>query len=183
MAATSYAGLIAGFNTEYRSTNTDGTHNWTTTVTNLSPHESSDYAILELDITGKLADNNVGTDKGWGLLSYENQEPNPQDNKFTLGTSTPGEYLYPDVMYGSGFSIMKINYTTPADFDRLAEGTITAYAVNAGQIDLTGQVVIPEPAAIALIGIAAGGMLLARRMFGGDIRPTQNKKAQLPEYK
>ena len=168
MAATSYASLMADFNTVYKGANPDGTHKWETTITNLSPHTSSDYAILELDIPGALRDgSSVGTDKFLDLLSYENQASNPQDNKFTMGTDFSFDYIL--ASNGSpGFdNIMKINYTTPADFDRLAEGTITAYAYGAGQIDVVGNVVIPEPAAIALIGMAAGGMLFARRRLGG----------------
>ena len=163
---TSYAGLIASFGTEYKGANPDGTHRWETAITNLSPHASSDYAIFELDIDGKLADNNVGTDKFWDLLCYENQEPNPQDNKFTVGTSDPDEYLLPQ--QGGLFPfqrIMKINYTTPADFDHLAEGTIHAYSKDAGEIDITGQTVIPEPAVAGLIGLFGAGMLLARRLL------------------
>lgn len=169
MAATSYGALIAGFGTEYKGDNPDGTHNWETTVTNLSDVASSDYAILELDIQGALVQGSgISTDKGWDLLTYVNQQPNPQDNKFTVGTSDPDEYLYP-IIYGyPDFSIMKINYTTPADFDHLGEGTITAYSQYAGQIDLQGQTVIPEPAVLGLLTVFGSGILLSRRIFGGD---------------
>lgn len=142
MAATASAQLQVGFGTEYLGERPDGTHSWQTTITNLSDVISSDYSILELDIQGALRDGNaMSTDKNWDLFSYENQALNPADNYFTINTSDWTEYLYPDPLAQENYSIMKINYTTPADYNRLSSGTITAYARSAGQIDVEGLVV------------------------------------------
>ena len=47
-AESSISALDVGFGAVFKGTNPDGAQNWKTSVTQLSPHESSDYVVLEL---------------------------------------------------------------------------------------------------------------------------------------
>ncbi len=60
---------------------------------------------------------------------------------------------------------MAINYTTPSDHDHLAQGAIRTYSHQAGEMDVAGLVVVPEPAALGLVGLFGGALLYAGRKF------------------
>ncbi|MDF7822488.1 hypothetical protein P4B35_00575 [Pontiellaceae bacterium B12227] len=138
------AALEVEFGTEYLGDNPDGTHNWVTTVTNLSQHISFDYNIDEVCIYTRTADNNIGTSRGWDLWGNENAHFNSGDNNFIVGTYDPLKYILPQLAYGPPFKkYMMIEYTTPTNWNRLGWGTITVDSFGAGQLDMEGWLPVP----------------------------------------